>query len=393
MPEPTDRAERFPLGHRITIEQLTRDPHPALAGLRASEPVSWLPVLSGWLITRHDLALRVMRDSAGFTVDDPRFSTAQVIGPSMLSLDGAEHARHRTPFAAALRPAESGRRFTPIVEAESSSLVQALAARGGGELRRDLAGPLALAVLAESLDLGGIDAGLVMDSYAAISAAVAAITAGQAVPHAAGPAYANLGRRIEQGLRGPSPTSMLARAADSGLTVAEIVSNAAVLMFGGIDTTEGMIANLIVHLLADRSRWQAVLADRSLVPVAVEESMRLEPAAAVIDRYATADHQLAGARIAAGDLVSVSLAGANRDPAVFTDPDRFDLHRPALHRQLAFARGPHFCLGMELARLQARAVLSGLLDALPQLRLAEPGRAHPRGLVFRKPDAVQLRWD
>src|SRR5881227_669840 len=94
------------LGAAVTLDQLDRDPHPVLARLREHEPVSWLPSLDGWLVTRHDLALAAMRDSRSFTVDDPRFSTAQVIGPSMLSLDGDEHARHRTPFVGPFRPRE-----------------------------------------------------------------------------------------------------------------------------------------------------------------------------------------------------------------------------------------------------------------------------------------------
>ena len=87
----------FPLGDTVTAEQLAHDPHPVLATLRESEPVSWLPALSGWLVSRHDLARQVMREAELFTVDDPRFSTAQVVGPSMLSLDGPAHARHRGP--------------------------------------------------------------------------------------------------------------------------------------------------------------------------------------------------------------------------------------------------------------------------------------------------------
>ena len=97
---------RFPLGAAITLDQLDTDPYPALARLRDHEPVSWVPVLDGWLVTRRDLCIEVMRDAARFTVDDPRFSTAQVVGPSMLSLDGDEHRRHRDPFAWGLRRPE-----------------------------------------------------------------------------------------------------------------------------------------------------------------------------------------------------------------------------------------------------------------------------------------------
>ena len=102
----TDRSAAFPLGAAVTLEQLERDPHPMLARLRAEEPVSWLPALDGWIVTRRDLAMQVMRDAAAFTVDDPRFSTAQVVGPSMLSLDGDAHRRHRDPFA---RPVPAAR--------------------------------------------------------------------------------------------------------------------------------------------------------------------------------------------------------------------------------------------------------------------------------------------
>ena len=117
----------------------------------------------------------------------------------------------------------------------------------------------------------------------------------------------------------------------------------------------------------------------------------MEPAAAAVDRYARRDVEVAGAAIASGDMVRVSLSGANRDPAVFTDPDRFDPDRPDVRSQLSFARGPHVCVAMDLARLEARVALTTVLDRLPGLRLV--GDDRPRGLVFRKPDAVRVEWD
>ena len=101
-----DASRRYPLGAALTLAELDADPYEPLARLREHEPVSWVPVLDGWLVTRRDLCIAVMRDAERFTVDDPRFSTAQVVGPSMLSLDGAEHRRHRDPFAAAYRRTE-----------------------------------------------------------------------------------------------------------------------------------------------------------------------------------------------------------------------------------------------------------------------------------------------
>ena len=171
-----------------------------------------------------------------------------------------------------------------------------------------------------------------------------------------------------------------------------MISNAAVLMFGGIETTEGMIANVMLHLLAHPGELDQVLADNALIAKAVEESLRLEPAAAVVDRYATRDVTLGNASISRGDQVTVSIAGANRDPAVFEEPDRFDLRRPNAAKHLAFAHGPHFCLGAHLARLEAHTAVQAMLDRLPRLRLDPRYPSAPRGLVFRKPPDLHACW-
>src|ERR1700741_845655 len=107
--------EKFPIGRGATLSELQEDPHPLLARLRTAEPVSWLAVRGGWLVPRYDLAMKVMRDPITFTVDDPRFATSRVVGPSMLSLDGADHTRHREPFAHPFRPARVRGRLTRFV--------------------------------------------------------------------------------------------------------------------------------------------------------------------------------------------------------------------------------------------------------------------------------------
>lgn len=112
-----------------------------------------------------------------------------------------------------------------------------------------------------------------------------------------------------------------------------------------------------------------------------------------MDRYATRDTVLGPATIRRGDLVTVSLTGANRDPDVFPDPDRFDVRRDNARLQLAFAHGPHYCIAAHLARLETRIALHRLLERLSGLRLDPEHPVTPQGLVFRKPATLHVLWD
>jgi cytochrome P450 len=383
----------FPIGAAITVDELDRDPHPALARLRDAEPVSWLPSLEGWLVTRHDLVLAAMRDAPAFTVDDPRFSTARVLGPSMLSLDGPEHDRHRAPFVGPFRAASVAGRFAGAAAARAERLVGEMAAAGRAELRREFAGPMAASIVTQALGLADGEVTDVLGWYDAIVTSVTEITAGYGPTAAGKRAYAQLSRRLRAVIAGGDGSSLLSAAAHWGpLSDEQISSNAAVLLFGGIETTEGMIANAVRHLLESPGRVDAACAGPAALDAAIDESLRLEPAAAVIDRYATADVVFGGAQISRGDLVRLSITAANRDPAVFPDPDAFDPARPNLRRHVAFAQGPHVCVGVHLARLEARAALDALLRELPGLRLDPAGEAEVRGLVFRKPPRLDVLW-
>ena len=373
------RTERFPPGAAVSVEQLEGDPHALLARLRADEPVSWLPAIGGWLVTRRDLALAAMRDAAAFTVQDPRFTTAQVVGPSMLSLDGPEHDRHRAPFVAPLRLGAVRETLAAAVREEAGLLLDRLEPAGEAELRRGFAGPLAAAVVTRALGLSHADVDAVLGYYDAIVGAVSDLSAGRPARGEAVDAMDSLARALRLDATGD-------------LAEEEYVSNAAVMLFGGIETTEGMIANAIAHLLSHPDQLAAVRAEPELLANAIEESLRLEPAAAVIDRYATRETELGGAQIRERELVVLSIAGANRDPSVFPDPDRFDVGRANARLHTAFAHGPHVCIGMHLARLEAHTAIAQVLERLPGLRL-EPGQeATPRGLVFRKPAALRVRW-
>jgi cytochrome P450 len=405
----------------VTLDELDRDPHPLLARMRAASPVCWVPEAGGWLVTGYAAATEVLLDAATFTVDDPRFTTARVTGASMLSLDGAEHARHRGAFARAFRPAGAGQWLGGSIRAEAARLTAAIRPPGQAELRTAFAGPLAAAVMAQALGLTpiGIPPGTVLAWYRDIVAAVAALPAGEpasAQPTAAGPpgnagapgkagaataaaatvpvaSFAELAAGVRAAIASGRSPLLAAATADGGLSAGEVTSNAAVVLFGGIETTEGMICNAVLEMLRQPDSLRVEDWDLDLIPGLVEESLRIEPAAAVVDRYATRDVTLAGAGIRAGDLVRVSITGANRDPEDFADPDRFDPRRPEAARHLAFARGPHFCIGAHLARLEAVTALTALRTGLPGLRLAPDRQAEVRGLVFRKPSELHVRWD
>ena len=373
----------------ITLAELDADPYPVLAALRERAPVAWIPALDGWLVTRRDLCIDVMRDAARFTVDDPRFSTARVVGPSMLSLDGEEHRRHRDPFATAFRRPQVMERFGERVRTEATDLVEALRPRARAEVRRDLAGPLAVRVVAAALELLDVEPAVVLGWYDEIVAAVDRVSAGGDIGDRAPEAVAALDRHV--GATIDRAGGVLADATET-LSRQEIVSNAAVMMFGGIETSEGMTTSLFWHVLTTPGALEAIVRDRTLIANAVEESLRVEPAAGRVDRYATEDVELGGAHIGRGDLVIVSLTAANRDPATFPDPDRFDIARDNARSHLAFAQGPHACVGLHLARLETQFALEAAVERWPGLRLAD-GATPPTGLVFRKPRTLPVAWD
>jgi cytochrome P450 len=354
----------------VTLEELERNPHELLARLRSTEPVAWIDALGAWLVTSRDLALTAMRSPELFTVDDPRFSTGRVVGRSMLTTEGDEQARHRAPFAQRFRLRAVREKFSQSVAREVDRLIDAFEPRGAAELRAEFAGPLAAAIATQAVGLDDPDRAL--DWYRVIVHATTEVTRGDDVTPEARAAVTELREAVGDDQ-------------DPG--------DVATLLFGGIETTEGMIANALMHLLTHPHQLEAVRADPSKTAGAIEESLRLEPAAATIDRYATQDTTFGGAHIRQHDLVTISIAAANRDPHAFEEPDRFDITRANARQHLAFAHGPHVCIGMHLARLEAHTAVNRVLARLPDLELDqnEPPPA-ATGLVFRKPAAVQTKF-
>lgn len=254
------RLSQFPIGASITLADLEDNVHPLLHRLRAAEPVSWVPALNGWLITRRDYTIKVMRDAKTYTVDHPGFSTAQVVGPSMLSLDGSEHLRQRTPFERPFRLEAVQTRFRQPVADHVQHLLASFADRGSAELRRDFAGPVAVKTMITALGLEDVTVAAVLDWYDTIVDAVTRVTAGEPVSAAARTAFAALRDHLRPALQQPPEANLLAAASGvaAGLPEEQIVANATILLFGGIETTEGMIANAFYFLLTHPPVFQLV---------------------------------------------------------------------------------------------------------------------------------------
>ena len=178
------------------------------------------------------------------------------------------------------------------------------------------------------------------------------------------------------------------------LTEAEMIANLLIVLFGGIETTESMIGNALWAALSHPAiaRTLAANPDPAMIEGVIEESMRWEPAVQSCTRFTTEAVEIRGVEISAGETVQCMLGAANRDPAHFPDPDRFDPDRPNARDHLAFGAGRHFCLGASLARIEAEQALARVFGALPGVRLDLERAARPCGHEFRTSAAVWVRW-
>src|SRR6266508_1206729 len=392
------RRWAFPLGASVALEELESDPYPLFEKLRSSEPVTWCDTLNSWLVTTRELALAVARDPETFTVDHSRMSVRGILGTNMLTVDGDEHRRHRRPFAGPFRLATIRREFEAYLTPTVDALLADCSRSGSAELRSGMAGPLAVRTVARALGLPAADIAAVLEWYDAFANGMTTLTTTGVVPPESVQAF-DAFRQVVQGhlaTSAPGAPSLLlqvVRGRESELNPEELVSNAAVIMFGGIETTESLILNAVWLLLTHEDQLQRLLRERGLLDNAVEEALRMEAAVASFERFATRGVELAGVRIEAGDAVTLLAGAANRDPAFYPDPDRFDIARHNAKHNIAFAAGPHVCLGMHLARFEARIAVGALLDRFPRVRINAARSVPPRGLFFRKPPMLTAVFD
>jgi len=175
------------------------------------------------------------------------------------------------------------------------------------------------------------------------------------------------------------------------LTTPEIAVFAMGLLFAGHETTANLVANTVLNVLR-HGLWERLAANVHLVPRAIEETLRFEPPVQGMIRRATQDVEIAGVRIPRGEQVLLSFASANRDPSQYPEPGRFDIDRPEPLRHLGFGHGVHFCLGAELARMEAQAAISCLLAQKRAPHVLDERPLYHPSLVHRGPAGLNVRW-
>lgn len=393
-----DSPIRLPT-ERVSLEELEADPYPVFHRLRRDHPVVWVEPLGMWFVSRHDDVLEVLRDPERFTTDAPNSTIRDTFGAQMLSADGDDQRRYKSACAAPFNTRAVREGAAGLVHARVDRLLDAVASPGRAELRGALAGPLALYTVAMVLGIPERHHEVIRTWYDAFAESLANFGWDPEIRrrgHAAVAEFQDMARPLLAELATDAPQSLLgslAAARPPALSEHEILGNALIILFGGIETTEAMILNAVWAILTHPDIHALVRTHPDRLADVIEEATRWEPAVQSCTRHTTRPVVLRDVAIPAGDTVQCLLGAANRDPAVFPEPDRFNPDRPNLAAHLAFGSGRHFCLGAALARLEAHAAISALLARWPLLRLEDAGRDAPRGAEFRKPPRLHVILD
>ncbi|QSY50297.1 MULTISPECIES: cytochrome P450 [Streptomyces] len=391
----------------FSAERLDMDPR--YAWLRLTEPVARVTMPYGgdaWLVTRHEDARTVLAD--------PRFSRAAAAGrdiprstplpdqqnASLLSLDPPEHSRLRRMVTKAF----THRRVSamrPRVQEIVDGMVDRMTETGPpADLVSALAWPLPLTVICEILGVPAEDHGLFRD-WIDRSVALSADDP-ETIKEADNALFSYISGLVERRRAAPADDLLgqLVVARDEGdrLSELELVVFGVNLLIAGQETTANELGNFLHTLLSRREHWEALTADPSLIPSAVEELLRHIPLEASVGglgfpRVALEDVGLGGRTVRAGDTVVVPNASANRDGSVFDRPDELVLDRER-NPHLTFGHGAHHCLGAPLARLELQVALETLVRRLPSLRLDVPADevAWKANRMMRGPEALPVVW-
>jgi len=351
-----------------------------------------------WMVFGYEAVARVFSDAATFSNSLWQLFYKDSFGDSIDGMDPPDHTRYRRLFQKAFLPQTVAHWGEELVPRVVGNLIDAFAGRDRAELVSEFTALYPFHVVYGQLQLP------VQDCATFHKLAVGMTCLGIDHMHALeasrklGDYFGGLLKERRSASDGSAPD----READliSLLAVAEVdgerlpdeiaVSFLRQLMAAAGDTTYRATGSLLVGLLTHPDQLEAVRRDRALVPQAIDEALRWEGPITSGMRLAVRDVMLDGVALPAGSLIDVVQGSASRDPARFENPDDFNIRRKA-DRHLAFAYGPHVCIGQHLARLDMARALNALLDRFPNLRL-DPDQPAPRvlGLGSRSPPAIHV---
>ncbi len=362
-----------------------RNPHEGLAWLRRNAPVWRDPRTGVWGVATYDLVRRV-------STAPERFSNAGGIRPDsgpipmMIDMDDPAHRQRRKLVSTGFTPRRV-RDHEDSIRRTTDLLIDAVAERGRCDFVWDIAAWLPLIVIGDALGVAPPDRDQLLrwsdDLLRGLGTDDPVLLERQM--HAS-IGYGEYAARVIAARReapGDDLMSVLVGAEVDGdrLDDDEIVMESLLILIGGDETTRHVITGGAYQLLTERSRWEALRRDPTLLPVAVEEMLRWVSPIKNMARTATADVELGGQRIAEGEKLLLLYPSANRDEAVFPDASTFDIRRSP-NEHVAFGFGTHFCLGASLARLELRVVFEQLLARLPDLALVDDGEPAHRPANF-----------
>ena len=387
-------------GEQITLEDLERDPYPIYERLRDEEPVSWVPAVQLWLVTRYGDVRTVDLTPEVFTAATDPSTLNRTMGVNMLGSEGPDQQRIRRVVEPPFRPRDVEERTKGMIPDLANELIDGFASRGECDLFREFADPMSVRSLRFMLGLDEVAWEDLLRWNEGLMLGLANFEGDpgkQAPADEASSALSGVIERVLDRLEaqpdGSVLSAMLHHDGDGdAVSRAEIVANTKLMLSGGLQEPRDLIALVVLALGGHPEQLEAVRSDRRLIKSAVEETLRWAGPVGTSTRQTTRASELAGVELERGALIGAVLSSANRDPRRYSDPDRFDIHRKE-GAHLAFAVGTHFCLGAWFGRHLARVSLEILLDRLPNLRLDPERPATLSGWEFRAPDSTWVRWD
>lgn len=394
------RQQQFPLGSRLTVEAMDRDPYPVYRQLRESEPVTWSRVFNMYLVTRYEDVQTVLRDTEAYITGTEDSIILDIFGEHMLTTEGAQHDLYKTPLLPTFRPGPIRKLMETAVQEHVLELIEGFAAAGEVDLRGAFASRLPIKTVLSLFGFPQSDEQALRGWYDALEKALSNFTRDEDIRIAGHRNVAEFHQYLQQHIEAKRHKpdrllldQMLNIRDPRPLTDEEIQRNVSIIFFGGISTVEALILNCVYALHQYPEVAKRLRANTGDIPRFLDEVVRWMGPVQSATRHVTRDVTLGEVNFKAGDTVNCMIAAANRDPAVFENPDFFDIDRPNLRRHLGFAIGGHHCLGSHLAKLEAAVAIEKLLGVLPGFTVDPIADTRVRGYEFRQPPALKVMWN